>query len=145
MPTGLYTLSIATSGTALYQFHWRDLCATHCASQKLSVSAWQKHLGTHTTSHHIAWCSCTDYTKFSCLCKSFDGACPFVSATAIQLTPSYTSYTTFLPSQYNLCPHKKQKYGRDHEGNGNYGEQQLAKKYRNSVTTAKPEMSRLFK
>ena len=68
----------------------------HCASQKLSVSAWQKLLGTHTLSHHIAWCPCTDYTKFSCLRKSLDGASPFVSAIAIQLTPSYTRLPAIL-------------------------------------------------
>ena len=56
------------------------------------MSAYQKLLGTHTTSHHIAWCPCTDYTKSSCLRKSLDGASPFVSAIAIRLTPSYTSY-----------------------------------------------------
>jgi len=74
MRTGLYTFRIATSGTILHRVHWRDLCTAHCASQKLSVSAWQKHLvsacqklfGTHTISHHIAWCPYTDYTKFSC-------------------------------------------------------------------------------
>jgi len=94
MRTGLYTLIIATSGTILHRVHWRDLCATHCASQKL--------LGTHTTSHHIAWCPCTDYTKFSCLYKSLGGASPFVSAIAIQLTPSYTSYTTIYPQRLKL-------------------------------------------
>ena len=115
MRTGLYTFRIATSGTILHRVHWCDMCATHCASQKLSVSAWQKLLMsrwvgqhnknflqvhskklicTHTTSHHLAWCPCTDHAKFSCLCKSLDGAGPFVSATMIQLTPSYTSYST---------------------------------------------------
>jgi len=94
MQTGLYTFRITTSGTVLHRVHWRDLCATHCASQKLSASAWQKLLGTHAISHHIAWCPCTAYTKFSCLRKSLDGASLFVSAIAIQLTPSYTSYTT---------------------------------------------------
>ena len=94
MRTGLYTLIIATSGTILHRVHWRDLWATHCASQKL--------LGTHTTSRHIAWCPCTDYTKFSCLYKSLGGASPFVSAIAIQLTPSYTSYTTIYPQRLKL-------------------------------------------
>ena len=42
----------------------------------------------HTTSPGTA------YTKFSCLRKSLDGASLFVSAIAIQLTPSYTSYIT---------------------------------------------------
>ena len=47
------------------------------------------------TCHVDPW-DINNYTKFICLRGSSDGASQFISATALQLTPSLPSYTTIL-------------------------------------------------
>jgi len=50
------------------------------------------------TSHkHVGAWDVNNYTKFICLRGSSDSASPFISVTAIQLTPSLPSYTTQTP------------------------------------------------
>jgi len=53
-------------------------------------------LNAQTSHEHVGRWVVNNYTKFICLRESSDGASPFISATAIQLTPSLPSYTTII-------------------------------------------------